>query len=303
MAATGIITNIQRFSLHDGPGIRTTVFFKGCPLKCLWCHNPETWRTGQELCYRAEKCIGCGLCRLQCGPKALSEGKSGLEYEKKRCSHCFSCAEHCPSRALFVCGEEKTTAEVLEELLADRELYKSSGGGVTFSGGEATMQSGFVSELAYDLKIKGISLALDTCGYCRTEEFRQVAELMDLCLFDLKHSDSQKHKTLTGAENQQILENLYVLEEAGKRIYIRIPVIPGYNDDRENLEKTAELLADLRQVEEVALLGYHGLGLSKVIPFRDRQRDLGISAPAREEMEKLRNYFRERLPGKRVVAR
>lgn len=303
MAAAGIITNIQRFSLHDGPGIRTTVFFKGCPLRCLWCHNPETWRTGQELCYRAEKCIGCGQCLWQCGRQALGKGKEGLEYEKQRCSGCFSCAENCPSQALFVCGKEKTIEETMEELMADCALYEKSGGGVTFSGGEATMQSGFVTELANALKVKGISLALDTCGYCEPEQFRRVAEPMDLVLFDIKHSDSRRHKELTGAENGLILENLFFLEKAGKRIHIRIPVIPGYNDDEENMERTAELLASLNQVEEVALLGYHKLGLSKVIPFGDRQRDLGVPVPSREAMEKRKQYFQERLSEKRVILR
>lgn len=303
MEAVGIITNIQRFSLHDGPGIRTTVFFKGCPLRCLWCHNPETWRTGQELCYKEENCIGCGLCLLQCGRQALSKGAAGLEYEKSRCSRCFSCAGNCPSRALFVCGEKKTAGEIEKELLADQKLYEKTKGGVTFSGGEATLQSGIVEELANSLKIKGISLALDTCGYCETEQFRRTAELMDFILFDIKHSDSRRHKELTGVENDLILENLFFLEKAGKRIHIRIPVIPGYNDDRENLEGTARLLGKLNQVEEVALLGYHKLGLSKGIPFRGRQKDVGISSPSREEMEKLREYFQEKLPAKRVIAR
>lgn len=303
MAITGIITNIQRFSLHDGPGIRTTVFMKGCPLRCLWCHNPETYDHRQELCYRKEKCIGCGLCLLECSRQALRKGEDGLEYREEDCSRCFQCANQCPSHALFVCGTKKTPEETLRELLEDRELYENSGGGVTFSGGEATMQSAFVTELARCLKAEGISSALDTCGYCEPRRFCRTTELMDLCLFDLKHSDSQKHKELTGVGNRRILSNLFSLEEMGKRIHIRIPVIPGMNDDRENFKSLAGLLEGLHQVEEVVFLGYHGLGLSKVFRFNSRQKDWGIKTPDRAKLENLREYFQKKLPGKRVIVR
>lgn len=296
MGPRGIITNIQRFSLHDGPGIRTTVFFKGCPLRCLWCHNPETYAGERELCYKKNQCIGCGLCVQECRHHALTAGADGLQYIKGNCIHCFQCAENCPSRALFVCGENRSVEEAAEEILLDGALYKSSGGGVTFSGGEASAQSEFVTALAARLKQENLHLALDTCGYCNPEVFKKVLKDMDLCLFDIKHSDTVRHRELTGKDNRLIFENLAYLNSTGKKIHIRIPVIPGMNDSRDNFERISELLRDMENIEEVMLLGYHPLGLSKVIHFSGRQKDLKIRRPRKEELDEIRAFFQKRLP-------
>lgn len=303
MEPTGIITNIQRFSLHDGPGIRTTVFFKGCPLRCQWCHNPETYLREQELCYKAEKCIGCGRCEETCELHGLALNEEGLTYQSDICRHCFECAESCPAKALFVCGERKSLSETLKEVLADKSLYISSHGGVTFSGGEATMQSEFVVALAKELKKEGIHLALDTCGFCGPEVFASVVGHMDLCLYDIKHSDSEKHKELTGVGNEVILRNLSYLNETGKPIYIRIPVIPGKNDSWENYEAIAAILSDKQAVQEVALLGYHALGLSKLYGFNGHQADLGIQPPGKDRLEEIKDFFTRRLPKLKVIAR
>ncbi len=300
MKPRGIITNIQRFSLHDGPGIRTTVFFKGCPLRCLWCHNPETYAGERELCYKKSQCIACGQCVEECSQGALSAGTDGLRYTKASCIHCFHCAQNCPSRALFVCGESRSVEETAEEILLDKGLYKSSGGGVTFSGGEATLQSEFVISLASRLKRENLHLALDTCGYCKPEIFRKVVKEMDLCLFDIKHSDADRHKELTGTDNWLIMENLAYLNGMGKKIQIRIPVIPGMNDSRDNFERISEILSDMEMVEEVMLLGYHPLGLSKVFQFDGHQKDFKIRQPKKEELEEVQAFLQVRLPSVKI---
>lgn len=303
MEPTGIITSIQRFSIHDGPGIRTTIFFKGCPLRCQWCHNPETYLSERELCYKAEKCIGCGRCVETCSQQGLTLKEEGLEYQSDICLHCFACAENCPAKALFVCGEKRTLSETLKEVLADKSLYRSSRGGVTFSGGEATMQSEFVVDLAKELKKEGIHLALDTCGLCNPKVFARVVEPMDLCLYDIKHSDSEKHRELTGAGNEVILRNLSYLNEIGKPIFIRIPVIPGKNDSWENYEAIAGILSNKQAVQEIALLGYHALGLSKLYGFNGHQADLGIQPPEQERLNEIRDFFLSRLPQLKVIVR
>lgn len=303
MGPRGIITNIQRFSIHDGPGIRTTVFFKGCPLRCLWCHNPETYEVGRELSHKQEKCIGCGQCIDACENGALTLGTGWLAYDRTKCARCYRCAEICPSKALFICGREMGVAEVVEETLADRELYRSSGGGVTFSGGEASAQSGFLCALAGGLKKEGIHLALDTCGHCAQDIFAKVMGYMDLCLFDIKHADSGKHQELTGAGNGLILKNLLYLDKAGIKTHIRIPVIPGKNDDMENISKIADILKEIKVVAEIDLLGYHPLGMSKIVGFNGRQEDFGIPQPPREELESLRRFLGHKLPGVKVVFR
>lgn len=303
MEPVGIVTNIQRFSIHDGPGIRTTVFLKGCPLRCLWCHNPETYEKEPKLCYKREKCIGCGQCMEECRQQALGKGEEGLRYDTGKCIKCFRCVENCPSKALFVCGQTKTVQEVVDEVLADRDLYKESGGGVTFSGGEPTVQNSFLIALIHHLKKEKIHLALDTCGQCMPEIFREVVRDVDLCLFDLKHSDSERHRELTGAGNEMILDNLAYLNSIGKKIHIRIPVIPGKNDTDSNYKKTADILKEMKSVEELVLLGYHPLGLSKIVEFDNRQKKFPIEQPSGERMQEIKQYFDWRLPLVKVTYR
>jgi len=282
-----VISNIQRFSMHDGPGIRTTVFFKGCPLRCLWCHNPETYRFGTELRYKKSACIGCRSCIAACETRALSAGENGLVHDSAICRSCMSCADACPAAALAVSGSEMTLDRLMEEALRDKGAYERSGGGVTLSGGEASAQYDIALAFLSALKENGIHTALDTCGFCPPDRFEKLVRAADLVLFDIKHADSKKHKELTGVPNELILQNLDACENYGTDIEIRIPVIPGLNDSPDELAAVAKLLRGRKAVKRAILLGYHPLGLSKIYDFDRTGKDLGITAPKKDRMQQL----------------
>ena len=238
---TGIIFDVQRFSVHDGPGIRTTIFMKGCPLHCRWCHNPEGINLSPQLRFFEEKCIGCG----RCGTKDN-----------------FDDAFKCPSKALVVCGKEVTSKEILFEILKDKNYYKNNGG-VTFSGGECLLQADFVSDLLALTKSYGIHTAIDTCGCVPWSEIEKTVDNCDLYLYDIKCMDSQLHKNYTGVENVLILDNLVRLDSLGKNIWIRIPIIPGFNNTEEEMTKIAEFISTLSSVKQVTLIPYNTLGVNK----------------------------------------
>lgn len=300
---TANISNIQRFSLHDGPGIRTTVFFKGCPLRCRWCHNPETYQTRPRPVWHAEKCIGCGDCVSVCPGGALTAENGKLHCDFGRCASCFACAEHCPSGALQRQGGVMSLQEVLAQTAEDEAVCKSSGGGVTLSGGEPTMQPEFALELLRALRERGLHTALDTCGDCEPEVFEKLLPWCDLVLFDVKCADSEHHRELTGRPNERILRNLRALDAAGAASEIRIPVIPGENDDDGNLRAVCEILAPLRHVQRVILLGYHRLGLSKLIDFDGHLPDRGYHSPSRAELETMAKKMSGLLNGFPVETR
>ena len=294
----GIISHVQRFSLHDGPGVRTTVFFMNCPLRCRWCHNPETLSGRRGLTYRPDKCIHCLGCAAVCPSGALTaDGEGLLAYDPALCRFCFACADACPPRALTVAGQETGAEELLRELLRDRTMYGRTGGGITFSGGEPTMQSAFLNELLDLCAGEGIHTAVDTCGLCDGATFLALCRKARLVLFDLKHMDSARHRELTGAPNEHILENARALSENGVKMDIRVPVVPGCNDDEDNLDATAEFVGTLSGVERVALLGYHKLGLSKSYGFGLRQEDTGLESPSAARMQALCERFQKRIPG------
>lgn len=292
-----ILSNIQRFSLHDGPGVRTTVFFKGCPLRCLWCHNPETYRFGQELQYDREKCIFCASCAAACPSGALRTGPAGLLYDAAQCKRCFACAYACPSGALRTAGTRMTLEQVLQEVLRDRGVYERSGGGVTLSGGEATAQPQFAAALLDALRAEGVHTALDTCGFCEEATFRALAEKADLILLDIKHSDPARHKALTGQDNARILRNLDQLEAMGAAVEVRIPFIPTMNDDEETLAGMAAIVRQRACVRRVVLLGYHPLGQTKIYAFDQHGRDLGIEKPGAARLRQAAQRMQE-LTGK-----
>jgi pyruvate formate lyase activating enzyme len=286
---TGIIFDIQRFSLHDGPGIRTTVFFKGCPLKCLWCHNPESINPEIELAFYPYKCINCGSCILVCPTGALqNDDLKGKKYDREICQFCWKCAEACPGEALKVQGKRYTVEEVLTEVLRDLPFYKQSGGGVTLSGGEPTFQFDFCLALLKACKENNISTALDTSGFIPWERLERLLPFVDIFLYDIKHMDSEEHKRLTGVPNEVILENLLKLDKTGKPIEIRIPIIPGYNDSEKNIEAVSNFIKGLKSIKGVRLLPYHKLGLSKPWLFNNKRGILDLEPPKKDEIERLK---------------
>ena len=276
--SVGLVFNIQRFSLQDGPGLRTTVFLKGCPLACVWCHNPESQSPGAELLTLETRCIQCGACSQGC---PFSE-----------CCLCGACVEACPTGARRMVGTLMGKTELLKDVLRDRIFFDQSGGGVTFSGGEPLMQADFVFDMAKALKAKGIHTALDTCGFARTDDLLCVATQMDLVLFDLKLMDEARHREATGESNALILANLQALAECHSNIWIRVPIIPGINDDQENLEATGQFVARLPGVRRVDLLAYHTFGASK---FKRLGKDYALDAlqpPSQERMDEIARGFR-----------
>lgn len=255
---TGIITDIQRYSVHDGPGIRTLVFLKGCPLRCQWCQNPETWNVRPELMLYPDSCIGCGLCMEHCPAQAAA----GVETLRDRCRECGVCAQICPAGARRIAGREYTIKEVMDCVLRDKVFYDCTEGGVTLSGGEPVRQSSFVTGLLTALKEQNIHTAMETSGCCSEEIFSRIIEKLDCILFDIKHIDDEMHKKYTGGSNEQILGNLRRAGKMGRRIIIRFPLIPGVNDTVSNIKKTAALAGEVG-AKELHLLPFHQAGREK----------------------------------------
>lgn len=262
MNKTGTVFNIERYAVHDGPGIRTLVFLKGCPLRCLWCCNPESQRPGAELLLFPENCIGCGACVESCRSGAISLREGSLVTDAGRCTLCGACAESCYPKARTVCGREMSVGEVLELLRKDVPFYRRSGGGVTLSGGEPFFQYEFAAALLCACREAGIHTAVETCGYVPEERFQAAAPLVDAYLFDLKHMDPESHARLTGVDNARILRNFEFLLKAGKQVVPRVPMIPGLNDTEEALGAVCAFLRE-RSVGTLNLLPYHELGVHK----------------------------------------
>ena len=256
-----LISDIKRFAVHDGDGIRTTVFFKGCPLKCRWCHNPEGISRKPQLSYIAKKCIQCGACIDRCPAGAHQFFPEGHVFHRDRCLSCGSCVEECLGQALKLYGREITVDELMPHLLEDADFYESSGGGVTLSGGEPLMQAVFCRELLERLKKEDIRTAVDTCGYASKQAVEAVMPYTDLFLYDLKAVDEEVHKRCTGVSNRPILENLRYINSCGKAVEIRIPYVPGMNDGE--IERMGGFLKDLSAVKCVKVLPYHGFAASK----------------------------------------
>ncbi len=256
---TATITNIQPLSTEDGPGIRSTVFMKGCPLRCLWCQNPETLSMKTELAHEPLRCIDCGACLESCPQGALQRGERGLVFGSS-CRRCLSCAERCPARAIRVFGEKVGLEELLDRLIRDKPFYRHSGGGVTFSGGECLLQHRFLLAALPALKAEGIHRCIDTSGYADPKVFQEVARETDLVLYDLKTIDPEKHKLYTGVSNELILENAAWLGASGIPFWIRVPVIPGYTAGAEDIAALAQFIGErMGPVERIDLLGYNDL--------------------------------------------
>jgi len=292
---TGVTFNVQRFSTEDGPGIRTTVFMKGCPLRCRWCHNPEGLSPQPQLVWYDVRCIGARRCLAACPAGALELTPAGMRIDRDRClpagqagSSCDLCAGACPSGALEVIGRRWTPEELLSQVAKDTAFYETSGGGVTVSGGEPAMQPDFVEAFLRLCRESGIATALDTCGYADWSVYERLLPHVDLVLLDLKILDRERHRQATGVYPDRILANAVAIAERGVPMWVRTPVVPGYTDDEENIGALAAFIRSrLPTVQRWDLLAYTNLGVSKYrrlglpYPLEDTQ------LPARHHMERL----------------
>lgn len=286
---TANIFNIQKFSVHDGPGIRTTVFFKGCPLKCLWCHNPESQNINTQILYDRDKCVLCGTCEKICPKKAIKIENNKLTTDES-CDCCGQCVIYCIQGARQIAGKVYTVDDVMKEVLKDRVFYEKSSGGVTLSGGEPLIHIDFVEELLKKLKDNNIHTAVDTCGAVSFENLKRAAKYTDVFLYDIKLMDDEKHVEFIGMSNKLILENIRKLSEIHNNINLRMPIIEGVNGDEEHIIKTIEFIEGLN-ISKVNLLPYHDIAKHKYKKLGKVYEDDRMSKPSDEKMQKFKEMF------------
>ncbi len=289
----GVVFNIQKYSLHDGPGIRTTVFLKGCPLRCWWCHNPESQTPGPEVHRTEARCVQCGQCQQACPQRRDMEKDDNADAVE--CRRCGDCVEACPTGARQMVGSRMSVEDVLATVLQDRIFYDDSGGGVTFSGGEPLMQPEFLEALLSACRGEGLHTAVDTCGFAPEEQLLSLGNLTDLFLYDLKTLDDARHEKFTGASNRIILGNLQALGQVHQNIWIRLPIVPGWNDGHDELKSTARFVAGLRGITQVNLLPYHALHQHKTPTTAGGNGHPGacpeIDPPSPERLRELSRLF------------
>ena len=291
----GTIVKIERFAIHDGPGIRTVIFFKGCPLRCQWCSTPESQTVSPEMAYYASKCTQCQKCLEVCPPKAITVSADGkIVTDKNLCDNCGKCVEVCPNEARKMVGEEMTVEQVMAEIEKDTVFYWNSGGGVTLSGGEPTMQPKFALAILKTCKERGIHTAIETCGYVEWDVLDEMLKYLDFVYFDIKHILSIEHEKLTGRKNDLVLENCRKIISNYPQILLvmRIPVIPGYNDSEENIVNTARFACQLKGVMRLELLPYHKFGVHMYDALLRDYSLAEVKTPSAERMCELENLVR-----------
>lgn len=287
----GVVFNIQRYSVHDGPGIRTTIFLKGCPMRCSWCSNPESQDALPQIMTRDAKCTLCGKCALVCPVNAIRYDHHHRIIDWEKCNQCLKCADACPFQAISVSGKYMTVEEAASVVEEDRLFYQNSGGGVTVSGGEPLAQTEFTLGLLRVCKEKGIDTVLDTCGQVPWEVLARVLPYVDLVLFDIKHMDSEKHRSETGVGIEQIQANVLRMAKEKKRIWLRVPLISGYNDFDKNITMLAKLGKQI-EAERISLLLYHELGSEKYKQI-GRKYTYQAQVPTQERLEELTDIIQD----------
>lgn len=287
------IFNIQKFSIHDGDGIRTTLFFKGCPLTCLWCHNPESQRFPLELMFYHERCTACGACIPPCPNHANSLEDGRLVIDRSLCTSCGICTDYCLSNAREVVGKNYTVDELVKEVKKDQMFYEESGGGVTLSGGEVMVQNmDYIEELCRKLHKKGFNISIDTCGYAPYESFQRILPFVDTFLYDIKEMDSGQHKKYMGVDNQLILENLVKLNQDHAVINLRIPIIAGVNDSETFINETAAFLKENGiHTKQINLLPYHNTGKSKYENLDRAYEEEEMKVPDSDKMTQFQHIL------------
>ena len=283
------IFNIQKFSIHDGPGIRTTVFFKGCPLNCIWCHNPESQNSEKEVLYDKNKCTLCGNCMKTCQNNAIEIKNNDLKINVDKCTFCGECIVCCINGARQIAGKEYTVDEVMKEVLKDRVFYKNSKGGVTLSGGEPLIYAGFVEELLINLKKENIHTAVDTCGAVDFNVLERISRYSDLFLYDLKSTDNEKHILYTGVSNINIIDNLIKLSKIHNNINLRLPLIDGINTDEDNIIEIIKLIKNTN-IKKINLLPYHDIAMHKYEKL-GRSYAKNMKRPEDEKLKRIKGIF------------
>ena len=284
------IFNIQKFCLHDGPGVRTTVFFKGCPLSCVWCHNPESQLSQSEILFDQTKCTSCGRCISVCSSSAVKAAPAGVTFSRKECIACGACEDVCPNSAREFVGREYTVAQLLDELEKERPFIEQSGGGVTFSGGEPMLQIDFVEEAARDCRERGIYVAIDTCGFVPYEYFERILKNTNVFLYDLKFISPILHKKYTGVDNALILENLQRLAANHAAINLRLPLIEGVNSSEEEINSILSFVAGT-PLTQVNLLSYHDIGKGKYAKLGREYGGKDLRTPKESRLNEIKAAF------------